>query len=444
MSALGHQITTRYDRHDVLCIGFGVSALSLAVAHRERCPKTDIVFLESRSQAAWQGLRKLPGRDMETSFINDLITTENPRSKYSFVKYLHATDRLVNFTNVGKVKPSGELFEDYLRWIASKFEASIRWSTSAVALEPTMDRAGIVDQWKVAAQNTSTGDRTILTAKRVIIATGNQPNIPPSLQPVGSSLVHSSQCTDVLQSQLQGVKSGANIAIVGDGQAAAELLEYLHGIRGKHTATLFAEHGTLQADAQSSFEHDLESQPPTQPLRRLPPEMRTSGHSTNSSSVSAALIERLYGLQYEQRVSEPDEQRWRFQIRTTCKISAAQALPDGRVSLATVNEHTSQVSKEPRPFDLVIAATGHTQHEQERLLRPLGTLLDNRNISVDANYRVNLRKRGVVNGRGLWLLGSLAPERYVSTSFQLASRSPFCNEISGLTKPRLEMRYSAY
>jgi L-ornithine N5-monooxygenase len=416
MSALSAQkITLRREYHDVVCIGFGASALSLAVAHRERSPLADIIFLEAQPESSWQPLRKLPGQDMQKTFMNDLITTENPRSQYSFVKYLHETGRLVNFTNVGKVNPSGELFDSYLRWAASKFEKNVRYSTTAVAIETVADQSGITSQWKVLAQDTRTGSKTVLTAKRVIIATGSQPSIPKVLSPGRDAVVHSSQCLDALHSKLRSTARGANVAVVGDGQAAAEILQYLHGIRGSHTATLFTEHESLEASMESSFDRESAANPTTSSQQRLPPELRhrSSGSSTTAPAKSG-LVERLYELQYEQGVKIHDRTKWRFQIKPCRKIVHAQTHADGRVSLTTFDKGAAHTVEEPKPFDLVIAATGYTQREQERLLLPLGRLLENGSISVDANYRVNLRRRGVTNGRGIWLVGSLATERFVS------------------------------
>lgn len=422
MSALSAQKTTlRREQHGVVCIGFGASALSLAVAHRERNPKAKIVFLEAQSKSDWRPIRKLPGHDMHTTFMNDLITTENPRSKYTFVRYLHATDRLVNFTNVSKINPSSELFDDYLRWVASKFESNVRWGTRVMSVEAITDRGGVASEWNIAAEDTQAGTRPVLTAKRVIVAVGSQPNIPKILSSAGNSVVHTSRSVEALASKFRTVPGGANVAIVGGGEAAAELLEYLHTIRGRHTATLFTEHESLRPAADTSFDHESEAKPSVQALQRLPPELRArTSRSDSGPAAQSQLIERLYELQYAQGVKESDQVKWRFQIKLSSKITQLETLSDGRQTITYFNKLTDQPEVHPRPFDLVIVATGYAQTEQERLLRPLGRLLENATVSVDSNYRVNLRRRGVTNGRGLWLVGSLAPEQYVSSTHHFA------------------------
>ncbi|ETN46351.1 uncharacterized protein HMPREF1541_00535 [Cyphellophora europaea CBS 101466] len=420
MSALSSQkITMRRVKHDVLCVGLGASALSLAVAYRERDPGADIVFLEAQPKSSWRPIRKLPGQDMGTTFMHDLITTENPRSKFTFVKYLHETGRLVNFTNVGKIKPAGELFEDYLRWVAEKFESQVKWATQVVSIEGGRDGSGVVDEWTITAEDRLAGSKTIISAKRVIVAVGSQSRVPKALGGGGTAVVHASNFQERLQEKLRTVSHGANIAIVGEGQPAVELLEYIQSIRGTHTTTLFTEQPSLQPAASSSFANDTTIKPSLAALKSLPPELRSRASGQSGGAVAPAaqsqLIERIYEIQYNQRVKEADEENLRLQVKPSSKVTNVETAPDGRASVTYLDKVSGEAKTHARDFDLVIAATGYAQREQDRLLRPLGRLLENGTVSVDSNYRVNLRRRGVTNGRGLWLVGSLAPEQYVSS-----------------------------
>jgi L-ornithine N5-monooxygenase len=408
----------REDHHDVVCIGFGLSALSIAVAHRERNPEHSVLFLEAQQRESWNPFNKLPGQDLNTSFIHDLVTTNNPRSPYSFVKYLHATRRLVNYTNVGKVNPSGELFTDYLHWVAKKFDNCVRWGTRCQSLQPKLDAKGVVQGWVVSSEDVATGSHCIISASRVIVAVGSQAHIPHALQQQDAVVVHASECSQKLQEVMRSRSEGAQIAIVGQGQAAAEVLEYLHGIRGPHTATLFTESASLLPHVASSFEVEATIPSKTTHASTLPPELRGSQTNDTPSTPHATskLLERLYELQYTQRVKTPDPSDWRFQIAFSTKITKLTPQDnDARTATITyLDKSTNETHTHPRTFDLIVAATGVSHHEQDRLLRPLSPLSENRRISVNANYRVNLPKKSVAHGIGIWLVGSLGGNQFVS------------------------------
>lgn len=84
------------EHHDVVCIGFGPAAISLGIALKEDNPSTDIVFLEHAQQTDWSPLADLPGNvRMGSNFLSDLVTLENPRSSFTFIRYLHQRKLLV-------------------------------------------------------------------------------------------------------------------------------------------------------------------------------------------------------------------------------------------------------------------------------------------------------------------------------------------------------------
>merc|ERR1711939_660796 len=78
---------------DLVCIGFGITALSIAIALHERQSLDNTLFLESQPQSSWKPCPDIPATRLRTSFLNDLITSENPRSKFTFMNYLQATNR---------------------------------------------------------------------------------------------------------------------------------------------------------------------------------------------------------------------------------------------------------------------------------------------------------------------------------------------------------------
>ncbi len=134
----------------------------------------------------------------------------------------------------------------------------------------------------------------------------------------------------------------------------------------------------------------------------LPIELRNTNNS--KSGIDSDLLKAIYEVQYTQSVKEADPSRWQFQIQLGRQLCGAETSPQNKLRL-------SFDSLPPQgDFDLVIAATGYERNQHKQLLAPLtaGSLLDGPELSVDREYRVNLRSGVLAPGCGLWLQGSFA------------------------------------
>jgi L-ornithine N5-oxygenase len=95
--------------------------------------------MEKQSEFAWHAGMQLPGAKMQISFLKDLATPRDPRSKFTFLSYLFAKNRLNQFINLGTFLPTRVEYEDYLRWCAGHFE---REGKVAYGMEVESVRAG--------------------------------------------------------------------------------------------------------------------------------------------------------------------------------------------------------------------------------------------------------------------------------------------------------------
>ena len=71
---------------DLLCIGFGPASLAIAIALHDTyqsfsSPEPNILFMEKQYQFAWHAGMQLPGAKMQISFLKDLATPRDPRSR---------------------------------------------------------------------------------------------------------------------------------------------------------------------------------------------------------------------------------------------------------------------------------------------------------------------------------------------------------------------------
>src|ERR1700712_381172 len=103
-------------------IGAGPSNLSLAVA-LEECGSPELaagaLILEKYEDVKWQRNLLLPWARSQVSYVKDLVTLRNPRSRFSFLNFLHDQGRLDEFVNLGTFHPLRWEFSDYLQWVAT-------------------------------------------------------------------------------------------------------------------------------------------------------------------------------------------------------------------------------------------------------------------------------------------------------------------------------------
>jgi len=88
--------------HDVVGVGFGPSNLALAIALAEGAGDAGGVsarFVERQPRFGWHRGMLLEDATMQISYLKDLVTLRDPRSRFSFLSYLHAHDRLPDFIN---------------------------------------------------------------------------------------------------------------------------------------------------------------------------------------------------------------------------------------------------------------------------------------------------------------------------------------------------------
>src|SRR5829696_7673232 len=113
---------TRHRNVELLAVGAGPSNLALAVALEELAPPDlarNSLLIERSETVAWQRGMLLPWTQAQVSFLKDLVTLRDPRSKFSFLNYLHSVDRLNEFVNLGTFTPYRMEISDYLQWVAN-------------------------------------------------------------------------------------------------------------------------------------------------------------------------------------------------------------------------------------------------------------------------------------------------------------------------------------
>jgi L-ornithine N5-monooxygenase len=364
---------------DVVGVGFGPSNLGLAIAIEEHnavsARPVRAEFVEVKKRFGWHTGMLLPGTTMQISFLKDLATQRNARSHYSFVNYLAERNRLTDFINHQTFFPTRLEFHDYLSWAAQSVSAQVRYDTRAVAVR---DADGRFEVDAIGPDGP-----VVLPTRNVVLAGGLTPRLPNGVQPSVRQF-HNHRLLEHLE-ELPELRH-QRFVVVGAGQSAAEVAEYLHERFGAaQVHAVFSRYGYSPAD-DSPFANRVFDPAAVDDFFSADPAVRRQlldyHRSTNYSCVDLSLIESLYRREYAERVS--GERRLFFHGASSMHV--AQEDPGGvRVEITHNPTHGATTLE----CDAVVYATGF---EPMPLRDLLGDLCDPRLLAdgpqVTRDYRL--------------------------------------------------------
>ncbi|KAH8902108.1 hypothetical protein BR93DRAFT_369217 [Coniochaeta sp. PMI_546] len=437
--------------HDLLCIGFGPASLAVAVALHDtleagtlkEAPR--VLFLERQTQFHWHAGMLLPGAKMQISFLKDLASLRDPRSRFTFLNYLHEEERLIDFINLSTFLPARTEYEDYLRWCASHFGDVVKYQTEVVSIAPVKGNDGPLKTFAVTSRNTKTGQLTTHLARNVLVAVGGQPSIPKSLPAGSPRVIHSSQYAHTIPKILTDNTAPYRVAVVGAGQSAAEIFNNIQTLYPNSRTSLIMRSEFLKPSDDSPFVNSIFNPefidslyPRSSKYRR---NLITEAKTTNYGVVRLELIEHLFEKMYDQkREIGPDERQWPHRIMGGRRIMSVDETSDGlqiKVCLAPPGDDDFDVTgyegeEELLDVDLIIAATGYKRDAHLEMLRdawhllpesrqesePMGdkwhvkvdsgskdSIPSTRVLEVGRDYGVRFSQGAVAPGSGVWLQG---------------------------------------
>ncbi|KQQ63007.1 ornithine monooxygenase [Pseudomonas sp. Leaf129] len=376
--------------HDLIGIGFGPSNLALAIALQERAEQggrpLDALFLERQPDYSWHGNTLVAQSELQISFLKDLVTLRNPSSRFSFVNYLKAHGRLVDFINLGTFYPCRMEYNDYLRWVAQQFAEQSRYGEQVLRVEPIVEGDGRVQRLNVVSQHQ--GREVQRQTRSVIVSTGGTPKIPQAFASFKDDprVFHHARYLSAMATQPCSRGEPMRIAVVGAGQSAAEAFIDLNDSYPNVQVDMILRAAVLKPADDSPFVNEIFGPDYTDLVFNQPETERErlirEYHNTNYSVVDLDLIERIYAMLYRQKVSGVE--RHGFLCRRM--IESATDV-DGRVQLQLRDLATG--STEARRYDAVILATGYERRSHRELLAPLKDYLDD--FRVDRDYQLIAR-----------------------------------------------------
>ncbi|GBD49882.1 lysine N(6)-hydroxylase/L-ornithine N(5)-oxygenase family protein [Methylopila sp. Yamaguchi] len=376
---------------DVLGVGFGPSNLATAIAIAENNkrlrPACSYCFIEKQEQFIWHRDMLLPDSDMQISFIKDLVTLRDPTSPFTFVNYLHEKGRLEAFINRKSFFPSRIEFNDYLRWVAVRFEDGCHYGVEALSIEPETSTDGVVRSLVVRARAEGGGE-VVRRTHDLVLAVGGAPHVPPAFATLGADarVFHSSRYLRAITEPELASRAGLHVAVVGAGQSAAEIALDLHGRFADAKIDMLFRGVALKPADDTPFVNEIFNPEFTDFVFAQPEERRREiigqFRETNYAVIDADLLGRIYEIVYQQRVR--GDARLRLQGRI--KIANAVASRDG-VHMTILDA----AGDEPvsRQYDAVVLATGYERDIRHPLLAPLAGYLED--FEVERDYRLRTR-----------------------------------------------------
>jgi L-ornithine N5-oxygenase len=414
---------------DVLGVGFGPSNLALAIALTEQDGRAATSrpvragFLERQDEFGWHRGMLIADATMQVSFLKDLVTMRNPTSDFSFLAYLHQMGRLAAFINQKDFYPTRVEFHDYLSWAAGRLRHRVTYGTEAVDATPVM-ADGDVQYIDVLAQRASDGRQVTYRTRNIVLAAGLEPYLPPEA-PVSRRVWHS----DTLLHRLRDIPADQlnTFVVVGAGQSAAEVAEYLHRrFAQAKVYSVFARYGYSPAD-DTPFVNAIFDPAAVDLFFSAPEEVKDllfGYHSnTNYSVVDTALITELHRRVYQEMVVGER----RLIMRNLSRVVAVREtgtgldigikyLPDGSVTSVSA--------------DWLVYATGYRPRSPLGVLGKLSSyckIEPNQSVRLDRDHRVVTSERMHC---GIYVQGAAEATHGISSTL-LSTTAIRAGEIAG-------------
>jgi L-ornithine N5-oxygenase len=368
--------------HDVelLAIGAGPSNLALAVALEEMAPglARDSLIIERDQEVSWQRGMLLPEALSQVSFLKDLVTLRNPRSRFSFLNYLHATGRLNEFVNMGSFVPYRLELAAYLRWTADQLKlVGVQRGRECVAIDPLWSD-GVLTGW--AAR---TADGSTIRSRYLVVGAGRDARIPEPLRGVAQErVIHSTQYLPRVSKLRKDLPY--RVTVFGAGQSAAELFTSVQSELPECRPTLVMRSIGLNTYETSKFTNELFFPSFVDEFHSARPEARArilaQMHHTNYAGLAPGTMDSLYRQVYLDRLSG----RSRLRMITMHDLTAAR--DEGDEIVLELTDWRSGSMQEIRT-DLVLLGTGFAP-EMPRMVRRIADSVGVDDIAVTRDYRL--------------------------------------------------------
>jgi L-ornithine N5-oxygenase len=350
-------------------------------------------FIERQPEFGWHRGMLLDDCRMQISFLKDLVTQRDPKSRFTFINYLFERGRLNDFVNLKSFYPTRIEFHDYLRWVADTFDERVHYGHSVTAVEPVFvaDNSDEIGALRVFSCDQE-GREWQRVTRALSIGIGGAAQVPEAFEALGPhNVIHSSRYLTSIDHVVGKPADGPRkrVAVIGAGQSAAEVFVDLSRRFPQVDASLVIRSGALKPADDTPFVNEIFSPAFTDVMYSQTRDARRSlierFRDTNYAVVDRPLIEQIYEMLYLQNVS--DDSRHRLLANTG--IEAAARTASGQIEL-TLRDRLNGHARAER-FDAIVLATGYRRDTHIALLNGLSPHLDEAlsEGNVERDYRLS-------------------------------------------------------
>lgn len=392
----------------VIGLGFGPSNLALAVTNCDVAegsgqPPIDCLFLEQQVSWSWHPGMLLEDTNLQVSFLKDLVTMRNPRSRFTFLCYLQEQGRLHEFINLRDFFPLRVEFDDYLKWAAHKVKDVVRYGQRVESVEPVFGDGGVIERLMIQTQETDTGAQARYRAQDLVLGLGGTPFVPRITARDDARVFHSSAFLMRLQALNLDSSQPLRVAVIGAGQSGAEIVEYLLNTHPQAEVHAVLREASYRQSDDSPFVNEIFYPDAVDRVFALSPQARhrilEEHQQTNYAVIDKDLIERLYKKAYQDRVLG----RQRLMFHPHEEVVDVHRAGGGGLVLQ-LRQLLSGVSSE-LAADVVVFATGYHWPADHPILRSLGEYFrrdSEGRVKIDRSYQIEttpeLRSRIFLQG----------------------------------------------
>jgi len=345
--------------HALDLAGAGIGPFNLSIAAQlDSIPAVKAQFFDSRPAFSWHPGMMLPGAEMQTSFLKDLVTGTNPTSPWSFLAYLVRHKRFYQFLNAEYEAVPRQEFADYLGWVARKLPS--------LSFGKTVRRMDKVDG---AFALDVDGERVV--ARNLAVGVGKKPSLPTWAEDLPKSMIfHNSEAAH----RLGGVKA-RRVAVIGGGQSGAELVDALLDLKSVDSVLWISRRPNFEPLDATPFTNELFTPGYMDCFHGLTEDLRithTRRQLLASDGISASTLKKLYRRLYERRLERGGAADEGIQLRPFRDVTAGRR--QGQAIELTMRNGFDE-SIETVEVDLIVAATGY-RFELPAFLQPHAQRID--------------------------------------------------------------------
>ncbi len=206
-------IEAHHEKLDLLGVGIGPFNLGLASLIEPFNDKLKVKFFEQKEQFLWHEGMLILNSYLQVPFLADLVTMVDPTSRFSYLNFLKAKNRLYKFYCYERLHIPRVEYNQYCQWVAQQLD-SLSFSSQ---VEDISYENGY---YKVLVLDLKTAKRTCYLAKNLALGTGTQPSVPHFARDFlkEGECIHTSQ----FLKEKDALQKKSSITVIGGGQSAAE------------------------------------------------------------------------------------------------------------------------------------------------------------------------------------------------------------------------------